>query len=368
MSAPLSELSTKTSRKNNFNLIRFFAASLILFSLSYTLKLGDNQADPLYQAVGISWADVGIDIFLIISGFLLTHTYYKQKDPYGFIGNRVLKIMPQLILATVFTVFLVGMAFTELTPLSYLGDTQTLLFLSKNLTLIAGAASHLPATFSQHAITATNGNLWMLSFLVMLYGLLFSLLKLSDILSQYDQRFSAKNIILLLAIDALALDILNHQAVVFSPMITHFIALFTIGASFRLWQDSLTVSSAWIGITLPALMLTTLFPSYFYNVYCLTLPFIIFYIAYIPKGSIRSFNRLGKYAYGLFLYAYPVQQALLAIMPNIPAKLLFVASAMVTFIIAVFTQHLAEQYTPQFKQLLRRMAKFGLRQVQSVTS
>ena len=32
-----------------------------------------------------------------------------------------------------------------------------------------------------------------------------------------------------------------------------------------------------------------------------------FWLAYIPGGALRRFNRLGDYSYGIYIYAFPVQ-------------------------------------------------------------
>ena len=38
----------------------------------------------------------------------------------------------------------------------------------------------------------------------------------------------------------------------------------------------------------------------------------LLWVAYIPKGFIRNFNKLPDISYGLYIYAFPVQQTLIA--------------------------------------------------------
>ena len=42
-----------------------------------------------------------------------------------------------------------------------------------------------------------------------------------------------------------------------------------------------------------------------------------FYIAYVPSGNIRIFNKAGDYSYAIYTYAFPVQQSVAALIPNV---------------------------------------------------
>jgi peptidoglycan/LPS O-acetylase OafA/YrhL len=41
----------------------------------------------------------------------------------------------------------------------------------------------------------------------------------------------------------------------------------------------------------------------------------LFYLAYVPSGWIRKYNRVGDYSYGIYIYAFPVQQSVAALIP-----------------------------------------------------
>ena len=65
-------------------------------------------------------------------------------------------------------------------------------------------------------------------------------------------------------------------------------------------------------------------------------------LAYLPRGPIRSFNRLGDYSYGLYIYAFPVQQSLVARFPELTPGPLFLAAFAVTLVLAILSWHLIE--------------------------
>ena len=122
-----------TSRDNNFNLIRFVAALLVLHSHSFALALGSGDAEPLRNTIGMTWGIIAVDIFFITSGFLITSSYFARNNLLFFAWARILRIYPALIAAILFCVFIVGLWFTTHSAWEYLTSGQTLKFLLKNV-------------------------------------------------------------------------------------------------------------------------------------------------------------------------------------------------------------------------------------------
>jgi len=81
----------------------------------------------------------------------------------------------------------------------------------------------------------------------------------------------------------------------------------------------------------------------FYACYWLFLAYLTFYLAYVPNGPIRQFNRLGDYSYGIYIYAFPIQQALLASIPGLGPWQLFGGAFALTLVAAVLSWHFVEQ-------------------------
>ena len=113
------------SRDNNFNLIRFVAASLVLFSHSYALI---QLPEPMVQLIGMSWATIAVNVFFITSGFLVAGSLFARNNLLAFIWARVLRIYPALIVAMIFCVFFIGWYFTTESSVSYFSDPETIKF------------------------------------------------------------------------------------------------------------------------------------------------------------------------------------------------------------------------------------------------
>ena len=79
---------------NNFNLLRLFAAALVLYSHSFHL-LDRRHEEPIGAWFG--WFDasvLGVSIFFFISGFLVCRSWDTRRDPVSFLTARVLRIAP----------------------------------------------------------------------------------------------------------------------------------------------------------------------------------------------------------------------------------------------------------------------------------
>jgi peptidoglycan/LPS O-acetylase OafA/YrhL len=88
------------TRDNNFNLIRIFAAALVLYSHSFDLF---GLTEPLGNLLGHTFGSVAVDVFFITSGLLIARSLYTRNNLPAFVKARVLRIYPALIVAVLFT-------------------------------------------------------------------------------------------------------------------------------------------------------------------------------------------------------------------------------------------------------------------------
>ena len=111
--------------KNNFDLIRLVAASLVIFGHSFVF-LG------LTEPVFFSWlppGPIGVHIFFIISGYLVAQSWSRDPNASRFLARRALRIFPGLAVCVLVSVFLIGPIFTTLTLKQYFRDHATFHYL-----------------------------------------------------------------------------------------------------------------------------------------------------------------------------------------------------------------------------------------------
>nr|WP_289135086.1 acyltransferase [uncultured Halomonas sp.] len=334
-----------SGRDNNFNLIRFVAATLVLFSHSFALSIGSSDAEPLRASIGMTWGDIAVDIFFITSGFLIANSFLTRSNVLVFLWSRALRIFPALIIAVLFCVFVIGIAFTSLEPKEYLAHDQTQRYLIKNIMLVGGIEYSLPGVFSENPFShAVNGSLWTMPYEVKMYMLLIVMFGSFALASRATKLLNYKHLIAFLGISAITLHIINHFEDLFTGQFLRLFSMFFIGAAFYGWREKIFLSSRITALLLVLLVAASLVnKTIFFVIYCFALPLIIFGLAYLVSGQIRRFNKLGDYSYGIYIYAFPVQQSLAALIPNISVFSMIVLSFLVTCTLAALSWHLIEK-------------------------
>jgi len=108
------------SRHNNFGFFRFLFATIVIWSHSYTLA---GQNDPIWTISGqIDGGSIAVDGFFVLSGFLIAQSWLQQPLLSAFAVKRFLRLMPALLVATVFGAFVIGPLGTTSTLAEYLSS------------------------------------------------------------------------------------------------------------------------------------------------------------------------------------------------------------------------------------------------------
>lgn len=102
--------SLSQGRNNNLNLLRFIAASLVIYTHAFGVT-GHGAAEPLVQLCGLSLGSWAVDVFFVVSGFLVTKSWYRREDLVGFLYARFMRIFPALWVAVFFLRFFSGANF-----------------------------------------------------------------------------------------------------------------------------------------------------------------------------------------------------------------------------------------------------------------
>ena len=337
-------------RDNNFNLVRIVAAFSVLVSHCYPLALGPigGVTEPVYERLGMTLGSIAVDIFFIASGFLVTGSLLTRKSIVEFAWARVLRIYPALLVMVVLLVFGLGPLFTTGSLAAYFSDLRTYLFLVKNSTLIAGIAIKLPGVFTGVPYhDAVNGSLWSMPYEVRMYALLAVLWTVARL--GKARRFVAFEYALLTIAIATGLWKLFGYSVeeTMQPgygRLARLLFAFFSGAAFHVLKERISLSRPVFWLLLIGLLASAFDRRAFFIVYSLAAPYLLFYFAYVPAGLIRNYNRLGDYSYGVYIYAFPVQQSVAALIPGVSVLSMFLLAAAITLTLAVLSWHLLERY------------------------
>ena len=348
-------LSDHQGRNNNFNLIRFIAAFLVLVSHSYVLALGSGEDEPLVASLGFSLGAIAVDVFFVTSGYLVAASLFRGRSIKSFIVSRVLRIYPALLMVTIISVFLVGPYFTAQPLDAYFSDAQIYKHFFKNVTLLFGVEYQLPKVFeSVPYANVVNGSLWTLPYEIRLYCVLAILGFLSMVMATYTRLKNILGFFLTLTFCAVLFNVYVQLAGLEIPQrkLLHLFSVFFTGATLYLARDRVPLNKSLASAAIISLLIATLFDDAFFVLYIITLPYLTLYLAYKITGPILKFNQLGDLSYGIYIFAFPLQQIIMSLHPETQIAGLIIKAAFFTLICAALSWHLIEKPSLRFKSRL----------------
>lgn len=328
------------SRDNNFDALRFGAAALVILSHSFVLT--GSSFEPLAWATNgfESLGGLGVAIFFVMSGFLITDSWQRDPRPRAFARKRLLRIEPALAAAILLVMFVLGPLASSLGPGRYFAEPAAWDYLW-GLSIFR-MRYFLPGVFEANPVPrAVNGSLWTIPVEVGCYitvGLL-------GWLGLFPRRLLALLALVgLLVVDwrPLGIDLGRPLSGVWVRSYARYASYFFAGAFLYLMPRPLLRSPALAFLALLVLV-AGVRTSYAAPVARLTLPILVLFAASAPVPALQSFGRHGDFSYGMYLYAFPIQQWLVGAVPvaRTPAGL-FALSFLLTVAVAAVSWHLLE--------------------------
>jgi peptidoglycan/LPS O-acetylase OafA/YrhL len=119
--------------------------------------------------------------------------------------------------------------------------------------------------------------------------------------------------------------------------------MFLAGSTLYLWRDRVPMGRGLLFAALACLALASIDESAFFVAYVLLLAPLVLHLAYIPKGRIRAFNDWGDFSYGVYIYAFPIQQTLAFLFPRLGLVGLVALAALITVSVAALSWVLIEK-------------------------
>jgi len=337
------------NRDNNFNIMRFIAAALVLFSHSFDLY-GILELEPLGRLVEFSFGSFAVDVFFITSGFLIAGSFYSGKTIKEFTKARLLRIYPALVVAVLFTVLVVGVYFTTQSISEYFTDPLTKKYVVRNSILIFNIKYFLPGVFENVPYASTvNGSLWTLPYEIKCYAILAMFGFILSLVQKKLNRNILKRAYLILAVGFMLVAMSDHYLGFPSSNGYRLFAMFFGGACMFVWRDRVVLSHLWFGVMLGVTLLSMFYQPIFPAVYLLSIIYIVLYLAYVPSGVIRSFNNVGDYSYGIYIYAFPIQQSIMSLYPDIGFSEFIGLAFAITLILAILSWHGIEKRCLKFR-------------------
>jgi len=333
-------------RDNNFDCLRFLLAVFVLFYHCYPILYGLNAPHHgLAETVADICGGVAVPFFFVISGFLVTRSWLSDPRPWGFLRKRVLRIYPGFLAASLFCALVVG-------PLgaadvhAYWHAFQPVKFARWALVLVG---PYIPTIFvSLPMSTGVNGSFWTLRYEGYCYLFVLAL----GLLGAYRRRGPLLAVFLVLYILRETQTLTGR--VFFPDRELHLfgnigswsslILYFLAGMLLHLYRDVVPYSRALFAACLAALALCSLLLGHWEVALPVCGSYVLLWLAFQRRLGLSRFARYGDFSYGLYLYAFPIQQLLVLYYGRrltIPA--LFGSALVLTLCVAIVSWYAVER-------------------------
>lgn len=347
---------------NAFDFLRFLLASLVIYSHSYPLLFGANgQGDYLTRWTNnqLSFGQLAVFGFFIISGFLITQSLQNSSSLRSYFLKRLLRIVPAFFVSLFIIAFILGPLLTRLNFYSYFFANITVsspfAFLLKNLTFnIFGYSWTVQDLFNINPFPGSaNGSMWTLKHEFAMY-LIVPLLS-------FFLFFRLRLMMLISTIFLCTLVVFNIRIIPtsgnfwvlsigeYSTFIIHAF-YFLAGSLLYLYRNEVYFSKR-ILLLCFLIILVGNYLGELNKVLLVCLPYII--IGTGISWRFSTFSRYGDFSYGLYIYAFPIQQTLIYLFKNKLSILTFFSlSFLCTLVLAILSWRYIEKPALNLKKLI----------------
>jgi len=332
---------------NNFDSLRLLAAGMVLCSHQFALT---GRPEP--RVLGLmKLGTFGVLVFFVISGYLVAQSWDRDPHPLRFAAKRLLRIWPGLAVVTCVAAWLLGPLVTDASLRDYFHSPVTWDYFAQ---LVFAVRLHLPGVFEHSPYPAVNGSLWTIPIEVQWYGALL-LAGVCGWLRPHMRFFLLALVLLYASYLYLIYDVQhNPNARFLAPDFgIEYGSFFCYGALLYLFQGTWFRHPLrlFLGLIMLAGVLLACHQGYA-GLY-MVLPFVVIRVGTWSTPVLRRFGRYGDFSYGMYIYAFMIQQWLTWLMgPGHPYWLGLLASMLCTLVCAVLSWHLVERPALNLKRRL----------------
>ncbi len=330
------------ARHHGFDVLRIVAALGVVLTHSFSTT-GHDAEKPLVhigdRALGPG--SLGVAVFFVISGFLVTESWQRRPGAGRFLVRRVARIWPGLVGMLVVVTFVLGPIATDLPVGDYLTDPHTWRFAWRNGTLVTGVTFELPAVFTGNPGQSVNSSLWTLPYEIWCY--------LGLVVLGLVGALRRRGVVVALLALAWSLHVFatpgddpwirasgyGLSARKGSELATFFLA----GAALALWRHSIDRRGLIAG---GLALMAVAFPLGTWGVFVLGLPAAVVGLGTVDGPISRAASRWGDPSYGVYILSYPMQQVLVATGAATTSWVMFALSAPLSLVLGFASWHLVE--------------------------
>jgi peptidoglycan/LPS O-acetylase OafA/YrhL len=299
--------------RNNFDFLRFALASLVILSHSWPLGTGTHEGEPLYMATGgqLTMGQFAVYGFFIISGFLITHSWFSKPRIVPYLKKRAARIYPGFVVAALVSALVAAPLCSNAGyPGLHLGSVTRAMANMVRLRLETPVEAFASNPYPQ----AVNGSLWSIPYEFRCYlGVLT--LGLCGLLPRRWVLLACLGLSIACAMLYSCVSMPEGAKVVTALIGRPYYAAtlapyFLVGMAFYVCRERISLRGSWAVVSLVALAIAARVPHGMVLALPLAGAYLIFYAAFLPLGGLERWGKHGDFSYGIYLYAFPIQQCI----------------------------------------------------------
>ena len=296
---------------NSFDLMRLVAAIMVLASHAFVLA-GHPDDEPVARLLGhvADGGGLAVAMFFVLSGFLIARSAERGR-PTDYARARCLRIYPAFLAVIFLQALVLGPAASALPVMAYLSGPAAWIAIARSLVFSPPAG--LPGVFEANPVPlVVNGSLWTLRIEVLCYvgALLLSvtgLLRRGWVLLPLGAGFGLLGATMAAGAGLLPPVFATLKVVSIVDCVLHFL----MGATLWSYRDAVPCRG-WLaaaGVLAFAVSIPTPMAPLVLHV---VLPYVVLWLGLARPLGQALLRRTGDVSYGAYLYAFPIQQTVVA--------------------------------------------------------
>jgi peptidoglycan/LPS O-acetylase OafA/YrhL len=332
---------------DNFTALRLALAVAVVISHAFSVGTGRHIDEPLTTLTGYTLGEHGVNGFFAVSGFLVAMSWDRRGGAVPFALARLLRVFPGLIVAVLVTALVIGGAMTTLSAAAYLQDGRVWRMIWVTVTTFKSATT-LPGVFEGNPLRWPISTVWTLRYELICYAGLLAYGVLGGFRRPVVMLAGAGAAALALAVLAAIGPVPKGQETALRlPLI------FACGSLAYLYRDRLPLTPLLAAGALLAPILAALaLPALYAPALFVASAYLFLFIAMAPGLSHPRLEPRWDISYGVYLYGWPVQQALQALYPAVPGWIMLGPALVATGLIAAASWLLVERPALDLKSRL----------------
>ena len=333
-------------RPSGFDYMRIILALAVILCHSFLITEGNVDHGPGYNRFEMIFRMI-VPMFFALSGFLVAGSLERARSLVSFLGLRVFRIMPALSVEVLISALIIGPIFTTLTLSEYFSHPEFHVYF---FNIIGEIHYYLPGVFKDHPFDQVNGQLWTVPYELVCY-VLISIFAVFAI-------FHHKRWLLVATILFYGLQVVNtiyrpHTDLA-APAGSTVVLCFVAGLLVYQYRHSLpwTKGAFLLSVIISVAMLLTIGGIRFA---AMPLAYMTIYLGLLNPAR-NKIVLSGDYSYGVYLYGFPIQQAIFA-----SAEIFhiwywnFIGASVISIILACMSWWLVEKPVLAKRDVLKRL-------------